>query len=164
MAIKAKPLPSQERLKELFDYCPSGNLIRIKKTGCKGRLGQIVGYTDKKHGYITVGVDGKAFMLHRLIWMFHNGTDPVDGIDHLNRDATDNRIENLRECNQHQNGGNCKPGKGYHKQTLASSFSAKIKVNRESIYLGTFPTEQEAQQAYREAHAKHFREFSPYYT
>ena len=161
MSIK-KTLPTQERLQELFDYCPSGNLIRIKKTGKKGKLGQIVGHKCKRHGYIEVGIDGAKYFLHRLIWKFHTGKDPVENIDHINRDPTDNRIENLRECNQHQNCGNCKPAKGYNKQTLCDTYVAKIKVNRQRIYLGTFPTPDLAQQAYQTAHKHYFGDFSPY--
>jgi hypothetical protein len=47
-------------------------------------------------------MNGRLFLAHRLIFELHHGRKP-GLIDHINRDRSDNRIENLRECSTSQN-------------------------------------------------------------
>lgn len=102
---------TQEGLKELFDYDPeTGALLRRISVG-KGnrwRKGTIAGHISKQ-GYGRVRVEGRMYLIHRLVWLWHKGYLPENDIDHIDRDKTNNRIENLREvsksCNL-QNTGN----------------------------------------------------------
>ena len=56
-------------------------------------------------GYRVVNIMTEAgriqFKEHRLIFYYENGYFP-ESIDHINRDKTDNRIENLRESTLHE--------------------------------------------------------------
>lgn len=45
---------------------------------------------------ITVGGRSKNYRAHRLAWMHYYGENPLGPIDHINRNAHDNRIANLR--------------------------------------------------------------------
>lgn len=61
------------------------------------------------NGYRTVTWNKKRYQAHRIIWAMHYGdTDLV--IDHINRDKTDNRIENLRAITQQDNQFNSNKG------------------------------------------------------
>lgn len=48
---------------------------------------------------ITSPVDGRrvVYSAHRVAWAIYTGQQPPEVIDHRNRDATDNRWENLRD-------------------------------------------------------------------
>lgn len=47
--------------------------------------------------YITVEVNTKPMMAHRIIWMMNHGDIPEGfEVDHIDHDGTNNRLENLR--------------------------------------------------------------------
>lgn len=47
--------------------------------------------------YRKIKFGGHQYREHRLIWFYVHKRWPVGEVDHINRDGTDNRIENLRE-------------------------------------------------------------------
>lgn len=49
-----------------------------------------------KDGYLIIKIKGKQYKAHRLAWLIVYREWPQDEIDHINRDRTDNRINNLR--------------------------------------------------------------------
>lgn len=106
-------IPSRDELRRLIDYDPSTGIAtwkprernefnqrrahlnwQQKKAG--KRVGKEKEYTG---GYRAVRacVLGRVHFLHRLIWVYMTGDKPPRHIDHINRDATDNRWENLRD-------------------------------------------------------------------
>src|SRR6056297_1350980 len=104
---KKIPVPEQDYLMKIFSYESStGNLIwnyrpdRLPVWN-KSWSGKIAG-SRSNSGYINVGIDGKLYRAHRVIWKLLYGTDP-DSIDHINGDVSDNRIENLRDVNHQDN-------------------------------------------------------------
>jgi hypothetical protein len=93
-----------ERVKELFDYKDDGRLIR--KSSINKNLKKL-----SKHRYRSITIDGKTYLYHRVVWLWHKGYWPENGIDHINRIRTDNRIENLRETSGQCNIRNSKLSK-----------------------------------------------------
>jgi hypothetical protein len=91
---------TQERVKELFDYHPSGNLIRKVRMAVRSPAGSMP--TTVENGYLVTCIEGKNFKVHRLIFLWHHGYLP-EQVDHRNGDPSDSRIENLRAATQAQN-------------------------------------------------------------
>jgi hypothetical protein len=155
----------QEKLKELFEY-NDGNLIwKIQKAG-NVRVGCVAGYTSKA-GYVIITIDKKRYLVHRLVWLWFNGILPDSDIDHINRNKSDNRIENLRLASPSENGGNQdlsvrnKSGyKGVSWCKRLCKWKVKIKVRGKSIHLGYFNDILEASESYNTAAIKHFNEFA----
>ena len=64
------------------------------------------------NGYNNCQVNGKNYLLHRLVYLFHNPDWNIhnitldNSIDHMNCNKLDNRIENLKCVNNSQNNQN----------------------------------------------------------
>ena len=154
-----KPLPTRERISELFYYQPETGVFWSRKWDRRA------GYAGVK-GYRQITIDGFRYMEHRLAWFLVHGTWPLEQIDHINQDKGDNRIANLRAATQSQNRANSKVPvtsisgiKGVGK-TRYSTWKARIRVEGKLIDLGSFKTVEEASAAYWTAAQKSFGEFA----
>lgn len=163
------PLPSQERLHELFDYnAETGDLIaKTKRTGRGGwEPGDVVGYEDA-YGYLKTTVDGRPLMLHRVIWKWVTGQEPPSHLDHVNRVKRDNRWANLREADARLNSANKPPSvvnfsgaKGVSISRYTGEWSASITIRGEARRLGKFVSREEAIEAYNAAARAEYGEFA----
>ena len=70
----------------------------------RGNRGQAVGHLTN-HGYYRFSYKGSRYLSHRVVWALH-GNDQATDVDHINRDRTDNRIENLRAASTAENAFN----------------------------------------------------------
>lgn len=97
---------SEVDVAELFDYSensPSGLLWNCnrfagkRKTIQKTVIGRVAGSKNKAgYWYVSVGDTGR-YLVHRLIWILHNGVIPEDMvIDHIDQNKSNNNITNLR--------------------------------------------------------------------
>lgn len=131
---------TQDRVRELFDYRDGVLIWKVRLSNMVA--GRVAGGVDG-NGYTLIGVDGKRYRSHRLIWLYHHGYMPEHDIDHVNRNPGDNRIENLREvgdvCNQRNTGNfatNTSGVKGVCWFAQRGKWLAKIVVSGKHRYLG----------------------------
>jgi len=140
---------TQALLKELFIYNPdTGLFIRRKQVrGPNGRIGNIAGHKDKSNGYVKIGVNGKSYKAHRLVWLYMYGKFPSNQLDHINHNRSDNRLSNLREVSMAENLKNkkfyscSKHGfNGVIFQPTRNTWYARISVNGKLIHIGRYRT------------------------
>ena len=96
----------------------------------------------------------KKYYAHRIIWLYYYGRWPKHQIDHINHDATDNRIINLREVSGFENqknrtlNKNSKTGHtGVSWYENLNKYRARIKINSKTIWLGSYDSLEEAVEA-----------------
>lgn len=152
MRGKLRPLPSQQRLRELYDYHPETGKFYALTSRRKWKAGRECGAIAS--GYISINVDYVLYRAHRLAWVWMTGEDPGPTLDHINGDGLDNRWCNLRRCDTSQNlsnkaiQSNNKLGiKGVH-STKNGKYRASVQFRGKNMYLGCFNTAEEAKAAY----------------
>lgn len=112
-------------------------------------------FTAKSDGYHIGNLGGQMLKAHRVAWAIYYGEWPQNHIDHINRDRGDNRIANLRDATRHENNRNFPSAKGSSSRFVGvhrkrNKWCAQIKIDGKSTHIGTFDTEAEAANAYRE--------------
>ena len=143
MLIKNKL--SYSLVKEWFDYNNDGSLTRKFNNKSKKEK---AGYVERD-GYIRLSIQGKLFPIHRVVWLWHYGYWPENLIDHIDRDKSNNKIENLREATPTCNVRNSKVYKhntsgvrGVYKDK--TKWGSQIKVSGKKTYLGSYDDFDEA--------------------
>lgn len=154
---------TQEQVRALFTYV-SGRLYWKIRPGRRVKVGDLAGCSTKA-GYHIIRFNRTNYKAHRLIYLYHYGYLPQQ-IDHINGDKTDNRIENLRECNTSENARNRKYGigksdyKGVSWNSRRNKWKSCITSSNQRIFLGYFNTETEAAKAYNQKAIELFKEFA----
>ncbi len=122
------------------------------------------------YAYRRETVNGKriVFLMHREILKPRRGLV----IDHINNNGLDNRRKNIRICSYAQNSRNseARKTKKYSKFKGVSRkrnhlgervyWYARIHFGDTRLYLGSFKTEKEAHEAYKQAAMKYHGEFA----
>lgn len=148
-----------DRLVNLLRYdAATGDLF-----WCQGhpRAGHLAGRVGPD-GYRRIRSKEASVAAHRVVWRILRGEWPALGLDHINGNRADNRIENLRLATPAQNNANMR-GRGRHLKGVTKNgnrFQAQIKCAGVNHYIGLFMTEEEAHAAYLAKAIEFFGEFA----
>lgn len=169
-------LPPQEYLRQCLDYDPETGIVVWKhrplehfkdasyqkrfnsrfagKRAGSQRKPRAGGTTNHWEVSLTFGGTCENYLLHRVIWKMVHGTEP-DEIDHKNIDGGDNRLDNLRACDHHQNMSNTRirsdNTSGFKGVTLVAKtgkWRAEINHRGRKMHIGYFDTRERAAVAY----------------
>jgi hypothetical protein len=179
--MAAKIMPSWAYLRECFSYDPYTGLLTWRErplnhfSGDRGWRQWNGRHADKvipggvHHRYLTVGLDYAHWYIHRIIWKFVTGDEPVAEIDHKDRNGFNNRWDNLREATsmqQKQNKARQRNNYTGYKGVIwkrdrprPRPYEARIQVEGKIVNIGHFATAEEAHEAYCAAARKYFGEF-----
>ena len=156
---------TRDRLCELLDVNTETGVLTWKHTmGGKAMKGQDAG-SKTTNGYIAIRIDQIDYLAHRLMWLYVYGAFPILGIDHIDRDKTNNKPTNLRIATPKQNGENkslvSKNASGHRgvylrKYLKSKPWAVSIMSNRKTIHIGFFSTVEEAIVARKQAEDKYF--------
>lgn len=143
---------THQRLLEVIDYSPETGLFTWKVHKKSAKPGELAG--SKNCNYIKICIDYKVYFAHRLAWFYVHKRWPLL-IDHKDRDGTNNRISNLRECSYSENSHNVgltqrnSTGfKGVSYRSERGKYHAQLCLNGKRIHVGYFDSAESAHEAY----------------
>jgi hypothetical protein len=175
-----RELPSPEVLRQLLRYEPETGKLFWRERSPELFLGRSQRYcqlwnfrwsgreagTISTSGYRVICIFYHLLSAHRIIWAMANNEWAEENIDHIDRDTSNNRIDNLRLATKQQNAANAAPSggsskyRGVSKMADSGKWRAYISKDGKQKYLGTFLDEKQAAAAY-DTHAKRlFGEFA----
>ena len=120
----------------------------------------------KLNGYICVKLDNKKYYVHRLAFLYVTGKMPPRArkVDHINGEKTDNRWKNLRLVSARQNNRNRPEHRAGITGVLLTkwgTYEVRIKIGGRTIYLGTYPSRDQAVAARRKGERMYWRKVRP---
>lgn len=145
VAQMANATLTQDYVRSLFNYRDGRLYWNVKRR--KVALGAEAGCSRDRTGRKVVRIDYAQYLVHRIVFLWHHGEMPTE-IDHVNRDPSDNRIENLRAVTHQENHWN-RGASGTDYMARKKKWRARIRdKNGTDHHLGLFDTEAEARAAY----------------
>ena len=152
----------RDTLLNLLSYDPTtGNFTWRMRRGNKSE-GSVAGCLHE-NGRVLIGVEGKLYWVHRLVWLYVYGHFPQYEIDHINRKADDNRLINLRPTtrkeNQENQGLRCNNKSGHRGvswDNRRKKWIVTIRTFGKTRYVGAYISLDDAAQASLQARDKTF--------
>jgi hypothetical protein len=136
-----------DKLRTMLDYDLESGVFRwkVKAAACV-TIGSVAGSNDG--GYRRISISGKNYWAHRLAWLHVYGAWPQHQIDHIDGDRSNNRIANLRDVSSRINSQNRVVTGAYFQD---GRWKVRIITPHDNLYLGGFPSKEEAEAAYLKA-------------
>lgn len=156
---------TQQALRKELQYNPETGkfLWLLHRKGRRGTVG-----TVNKHGYLVITMSGRRIMAHRLAWFYMTGVWPAEELDHIDRDTSNNKFNNLREASHSENSVNSKirednssghPGICWDRQKM--KWKVQISSSGNKRIQKHFYDFDQAVRFYKETAASLFKEFDP---
>lgn len=139
--------------RRLFRYNKRTGLVSRRVRCGRMAAGDRCG-SQKGNGHLQVEVNGKNYLVHRLVWLLVTGAWPNEHIDHRNGNKADNRWLNLRCLSQAINVQNQRRARSDNQcgllgvATVRGRYRASIGIDGKQEPLGTFTCPEEAHTAY----------------
>jgi hypothetical protein len=175
MSRTFRALPPLDELLKRFVYDSATGVITYRTDHRFGRNGRrvikagTVAGTVHRDGYRSIRIDGVSYLAHRVAFKLIYGEEPLNQVDHKDRNRANNVCENLRIATPRQNNENRRISDhnktgciGVSRWALTEKWRAQITVNRKQIHLGTFDSFDDAVVARQKAAAELFGDFSPH--
>jgi hypothetical protein len=139
---------TQQRLRHLLKYNPEmGEWTWLNPPNHNTRLRGMPAGNTRSDGYLKIKINGVAYYSSRLAWFYMTGNWPSEEIDHIDRDPSNDRWNNLRlasssdnKCNSSLNTRNTSGYRGIGWLPGAS----KWQVHVNGVYLGRYDNADEA--------------------
>lgn len=151
---------THERVLEALAYDPeTGVFTWLIQASSRALVGDVAGCPS--NAYWRIKLDRQPYEAHVLAWFWVTGEWPTYEVDHIDGDGLNNRFANLRDEPRSVNQRNqVAPRRdnvsGYRGvYPHGPGWSAKIKADGRTRYLGTYLTPEEASAAYWAAKAEH---------
>lgn len=128
---------------ERLEYFPeTGDWIWRDPPGHNSQLRDKPAGNRRADGYLLIRIEGTAYYASRLAFVWMLGRWPFEEVDHVDRDPSNDRWDNLRDATSSENKYNREPN-GMRGVYRSGENSWWVMVGRNN-YLGTFDSLEKA--------------------
>ena len=147
---------TQQLLKEKLKYSRDTGVFTWRLSPSRAVKQGATAGSKHPSGHLFISIGRKLYSAHRLAWLYVYGTWPQQSLDHIDGDAANNRIKNLRELSHAQNLQAARRARRNSRAGLlgvsfrkdCNKWQARIQINKKSKSLGFFATAEDAHKAY----------------
>lgn len=146
---------THSELLNILTYNPETGDFIWKESRGPNKIGDLAGSLENT-GYISIRINRVPYLAHRLAWFYCFEEWPEYNIDHIDRNKSNNRLDNLRDIPQNWNSRNRGINKnntsgyvGVYYSKVKRKWVAEIIINKIRHRLGYFSTAEEASVAYK---------------
>ncbi len=135
---------TQQDVHTLFDLRDGELFWKVKRKSVSP--GDLAG-NQSSTGYWRIKINGRSYKRSRLIWLHVHGVDSCPYfLDHINRDRSDDRIENLQLVTHAENQRNRSWGVSQHRYVYreGTRWRARVSTRHGRVSLGRFSSETAA--------------------
>lgn len=148
-------------LKNTLEYNPlTGKFTSLVNSKAR-KIGAVLG-TISVDGYVVIRFNGKIVPAHRLAFLYMTGEWPPMFVDHIDRDRTNNKWENLRLAdwtinnrNRSVQRNNTSGVVGVSWDKISNKWYATICVDGKMIGIGRYTLKEDAISARKDAEEKY---------
>lgn len=126
---------------------PSGLRWAASNTN-RVKVGDVAGSRNPEGYWVITRHGNRVYRAHNVVWELHNGQIPEGmTVDHVDRNPSNNRIENLRlktpsgQCHNRKNWGQYMK---WVKKTRYGTYQGRFTFQGKLIECGSYKTEREA--------------------
>lgn len=148
----------------LFNYHEEGFLTWKNPRAARVKIGDVAGRLNIR--YVTVMAGSRTQFVHRIVYEMFNG-DTESEVDHIDTNALNNKLENLRPATRAENTRNVGARrdnalgiKGVSYNKASGKYIAQTTVAGKRKWLGAFSTPEAASAAYQAAAKELHGEFA----
>jgi hypothetical protein len=151
-------LLSADEARRVFLYDPESGLLSWRARPSVGvKVGDSAG-SKRKDGYLGLKYRGQQYLAHRIAWLITYGSWPVQDVDHIDGNRSNNAIANLRDVSRAMNVQNVRAPRCSNEASgmlgvtkRGRKWQASIWAGGRRSYLGLFSAPEEAHAAYVQA-------------
>jgi hypothetical protein len=156
---------TQPELKNLLHYNEITGIWTWLNTRGNAVNGSRAGSLSKRDGYRRIGIAGKNYLEHRLVFLYVFGKIPMC-VDHVNGVRDDNSLSNLRQSSPRENARNARrnsrntsgyKGVFFEKGKWRARITDKFGIRR---HIGYYQTPEQAHKAYCKIASRMYRDFA----
>ena len=147
---------TQQELKQLLVYNEFSGQFTWRIAPSKRVAAGAVAGSLHPSGHVYISVRRRLYAAHRLAWLYVFGQWPRKFVDHINGDAADNRLANLRLLTRTENLQAARKARADSRSGLLGAcyrkdvkkWQARIQRDKRSVSLGLFSSAEEAHIVY----------------
>ena len=157
---------TKEQAEKFVAYDQDSGVLTWKYDNKYHKIGDVAGHNNGS-GYLSIRLNGRPYLVHRVAWLLMMGKFPDGQLDHKNLDKEDNRWSNLRgatptlnQANTEKRSNNTSGFKCVYWDNRYCKWRVRMWIGNHFRSMGSYISKHEAHAAYCEVAQRVYGEYA----